>query len=346
MRIEAYDDTQKPVWDEFVSRSKNGTFLFLRGYLDYHRDRFEDHSLLIRDDKERLIALLPANREGEALASHGGLTYGGFVTDGRMKTPLMLEVFEHTLAYLKENAFTRLVYKSVPYIYHKTPAEEDRYALFLCQAQCVRRGVLTVVSTSHRLPFQKRRVRGIRKALRNGLVTQESHDFEAYWSILTEVLLARYNTTPVHSLLEIELLRSRFPENIRLFACYHGEEILAGVVIYESERVAHVQYIASNEQGRALGALDLVFDFLLTKVYAHKPYFDFGTSDEDNGHYLNKGLIDQKEGFGARAITHDHYEIPLWEWEPGWLQTVMESSIERRAHGPARMSNDPTDQGR
>jgi hypothetical protein len=81
--------------------------------------------------------------------------------------------------------------------------------------------------------------------------------------------------------------------------------------------VAHVQYIAANERGQNLGALDLLFTELLMNRYQDKAYFDFGTSDEQNGHVLNKGLIDQKEGYGARVIVHDHYEICVADWKPG-----------------------------
>lgn len=48
---------------------------------------------------------------------------------------------------------------------------------------------------------------------------------------------------------------------------------------------------------------------LIHVYYASKPYFDFGTSDEDGK--LNLGLIDQKEGFGARTVVHDHYVLEL-----------------------------------
>ena len=41
--------------------SKNGTFLFLRAYMDYHSDRFHDHSLMFHNEKGKLIAVLPAN---------------------------------------------------------------------------------------------------------------------------------------------------------------------------------------------------------------------------------------------------------------------------------------------
>jgi hypothetical protein len=135
-----------------------------------------------------------------------------------------------------------------------------------------------------------------------------------------------YATSPVHSQKEIELLHSRFPDNIKLFACFKGETMLAGVVIYESNRVARAQYIAASDDGKALGALDLIFHCLLTELYRRKPFFDFGTSDEMDGRRLNKGLIDQKEGFGARAVMHDHYEILVADWEPEQLRLALHAT--------------------
>src|SRR5215469_11873946 len=99
MRADIYTDAQKRTWDDFVRRSKNGTFLFLREYMDYHRDRFVDHSLVMSLDDGDLLALLPGNRVGATLVSHGGLTYGGFITDVRMKAAAMLEVFESALLF-------------------------------------------------------------------------------------------------------------------------------------------------------------------------------------------------------------------------------------------------------
>ena len=45
------------------------------------------------------------------------------------------------------------------------------------------------------------------------------------------------------------------------------------------------------------------------ELYKHKRFFDFGTSNENEGRALNHGLLDWKEGFGARCYTHDFYEI-------------------------------------
>ena len=42
-------------WDAFVGASKNGTFLLTRPYMDYHADRFTDHSLIARGDDGRIL---------------------------------------------------------------------------------------------------------------------------------------------------------------------------------------------------------------------------------------------------------------------------------------------------
>ena len=139
-----------------------------------------------------------------------------------------------------------------------------------------------------------------------------STDFDTYWEILEKNLSERHNTRPVHSLREIRYLHSRFFNNIVLFASYQDQEMLAGVVIYESKNVAHAQYIASSKKGRDLGALDAIFFFLINDYYKEKKrYFDFGISTEKNGLFLNTGLIFFKEGFGARAVAYDFYEVEL-----------------------------------
>ena len=111
---------------------------------------------------------------------------------------------------------------------------------------------------------------------------------------------------------ELELLASRFPEQIRLFAAFdRDEKMYAGVVIFDTTQTVHAQYIANSEEGREIGALDLVLDYLINVYAINKKYFDFGISTEDAGRYLNNGLIFQKEGFGGRAIVYDFYEMEI-----------------------------------
>ncbi len=311
MQVLPYTYELSAPWDAFVRASKNGPFLFLRGYMDYHADRFPDASLVITDGDATWLAVLPATRAGDIVSTHAGLTYGGFVTNARMTTARMLEVFTATRDHLRACGVTRVIYKTVPSIYHRYPAEEDHYALFRADARLHRRDVLSVLRPRDHLAFQERRRRSIKKAVQAGVEVRESHDREAFWTILETTLQERHDARPVHTLAEIELLTGRFPESIRLFGAYAAGELVAGVLIYETAMVAHAQYIAASHPGRSCGALDLLFDYLIHTVYGEKPYFDFGISNEDAGRTLNLGLIEQKEGFGARAIVHDHYEWNL-----------------------------------
>jgi hypothetical protein len=278
--------------------------------MDYHANRFEDHSLVARKGDE-IIGLLPANRVGDVLHSHQGLTYGGMIVSDTMTTPVMLDLFCSLVAHLRRNGIRRLHYKSVPSIYHRIPAEEDRYALFRVGASLARRDVLSVIAQGRRGPAQTRRRRGAAKARKHGVVVEPSRDWRPYWALLSEHLDSRYRVSPIHSIAEIELLCSRFPENIALFEAKLDGDVIAGATIFESAMVAHVQYIAASPRGRATGALDALFEHLIEDIFATKPCFDFGISNEQEGRYLNRSLIEQKEGFGARAVVHDFYTVEI-----------------------------------
>ena len=278
--------------------------------MDYHRDRFEDYSLLIRTEKGELLAVLPAHKQETILSSHMGLTYGGFVVAPEMKTGKMLDTFASVIEFLRNNGFSSLVYKTVPYIYHTVPAEEDRYALHLCRAERFLSSPAVVVPRCGRLPYQTRRLRGIKRAVKEGIRVEETNNFADFWEILERNLGEVHASKPVHSLTEMLLLKKRCPDHIRLFGAFEDGDMLAGVLIYESAQVAHVQYIASGARGRDISALDLLFHVLITQDFANKKYFDFGTSSTGSGG-VNAGLLDQKEGFGARAVTQDWYRIDL-----------------------------------
>lgn len=310
VEVVKYSAEYKAAWDAFVMGAKNGTFLLYRDYMEYHADRFTDHSLLFYR-KGRLIALLPANQVGQEVQSHGGLTYGGIISNSRMKVSVMLEVFEAMKVYFEEEGFRSMRYKTIPHLYHQVPAEEDSYALFRCGARLYRRDVSSAIELQQAVNYSRKRRWEVKRAKQEGLQVLESQEYGQFMLMEQELLQEKYNTLPVHTAEEMTLLASRFPENIRLHIVAEGEVMVAGVVVYETATVAHCQYMSTTARGRALGAMDVLVDHLLTKVYAHKKYFDFGISTEQQGQYLNQGLVRNKESYGARAVVHDFYELPL-----------------------------------
>ena len=306
--IKPYLPELKSEWDAFISASKNGLFLFYRDYMDYHHDRFPDHSLLIYR-RNKLYALLPANQKGNILYSHQGLTFGGLIVNQHFTTAEAVTVLQLMNAYLHNEGLQKVVYKAIPWLYHQQPSEEDLYAIYrTTKARLVARDIATVVKIDAPLPCNKIRKRGIKKANQNGITVEGSNRWADFWHILTANLQTKYHVRPVHTLTEIEMLKARFPHNIRLFTAQLNGKVLGGTVVYEYGNVAHTQYISASPEGKKLHALDLLFDKLIHEVYQDKAWFDFGKSTEQQGTILNESLIYQKESFGGRAVCYDWYE--------------------------------------
>lgn len=308
LRVFAYKPEDKALWDNFVFQSKNGVFLFYRAYMEYHSDRFLDHSLLFFKGG-KLVALLPANLEDRTLCSHSGLTFGGVISGYDMSQVLMLEIFNKLAEHCKSEGITQIIYKAIPYIYHSAPADEDLYALFRNNATLIARNASSSIAMTQKRPFDSSRKDNIRKANKNMLTVRESTDYETFMRIAQETLGARHGIKPVHTVGEIKLLASHFPDNIRLFASYKGDVMLAGIIMYESKNVVHMQYAANSKQGWNIGAQDIIEDYLINEYYLDKRSFDFGISTEKSGQLLNMGLISRKENFGASAVMYDIYRM-------------------------------------
>lgn len=311
MRVEIYNPSLAAEWDRVVEECRNATFLHRRGYMDYHADRFSDMSLIARDERGRIIALLPANRRGDILQSHGGLTYSGWLMTPRADAPAMMSVWERMTELLRESGIKQLIYKPVPHIYHKYPAEEDLYAMWRSGGRLDSVLLSSAIDLTAPIGFDMSARRKVRKAAEAGVTISLSEDWAGYWEILKGRLSKAHNARPVHSLDEILLLHSRFPDNIRLYAAEYEGAIEAGVVMYLTDTVAHCQYIASSDKGLEMNILPLLFDHIITDVKPKVRYFDFGTSNEDGGLLLNEGLIRQKASFGARAVAYTSFIIDL-----------------------------------
>jgi hypothetical protein len=309
IEIRRYRPDDRAEWNKFVAVSKNGIFLFQRDYMDYHADRFHDHSL-IATLNGRWIAVLPANECDGALHSHQGLTFGGVVSSVGMGVGLMLPFFDRLIAYMRAQGLTAFFYKAVPHIYHSCPAEEDLYALFRNGAHLWRVDNSAALIQERHYPCSPGKRSGINKARRGGLIVKESEDMASFFALAADCLRERHGTAPVHTGAEMELLRRHFPERIKLFGAFREEHMLAGAIVYLYDHVVHTQYVASSPEGRAARAVDLILAEMIGRFPA-KRYVDFGHSNEQNGLFLNEGLAKQKEEFGACSIVHQCFRIDL-----------------------------------
>ena len=319
--VRLYQENDYENWNAFIGQAKNATFLFHRDFMEYHNDRFRDYSLIVLDGK-KWLAVLPANVVGNEVFSHQGLTYGGLVYNEKVKLVSIIGIFKSILFFLNENKMEKLQVKLIPSIYHQKPAEELNYALFLAEAQLVRRDSMAVIDLSKPYKISKTRKECIRRGIKNNLVIKEELNFKLFWEeVLEPNLDKKHQAKPVHTIDEIEMLQKKFPNNIRHFNVYQDDKIVAGTTVFISENVAHPQYVSGMDNKNELGSLDFLYHHLITSVFKEKSFFDFGISNEEQGKKLNKGLVFWKESFGASIIVHDFYEVKTSNY--GLLDTVL-----------------------
>jgi hypothetical protein len=309
--IKRYTPEDQEAWDRYVKKARNATFLFLRDYMDYHRDRFNDYSLLFYKNG-KLHSLLPAHQVDTTLYSHFGLTYGGLIVDINVTIADTCQLFEDLNDYLREQGFTKVIYRPIPWIYHLHPAEEDLYAIFWkCHARLLVRNIGTTIFMQQHLRWRKDHLRRLKKSHENGVTVIRDADITEFWGILENNLEERFHAKPVHTLSEMLLLKDKFPEQIIQYNAYKDGHIIGGLTFYITQQVIHGQYSSTNSEGKEYGAMEAIYEQIMYKDYPDYPYLDFGSSTEDNCSFINEGLIAHKEGYGGRGVVYDTYEWDL-----------------------------------
>ncbi len=310
IKVVRYDISKKEEWDDFVRSSTVDSFLFFRDYMDYHADRFADFSIMVYD-RNRLKLLLPANRSNNVLYSHQGLTFGGIIVQRATKSLDIINYFNNIDEYLIANQINEVIYKATPKIYKSQLSEADQYFLFMLGASLDSRLLSSVIDLRAPIEPNRNRKRNLQKAQINQLTISESDRYEEFWTIMNTNLQTKFGMKPVHTSDEMLLLKSRFPERIKLFTISQASKILGGMVLYLYNRVVKVQYAHASPLGKSLGAIDALYFFLIEKYGKQYDYIDFGNSNTSGGQQINEGLLAQKEGFGARGMIMDIYRYLL-----------------------------------
>ncbi|MEM1135091.1 MAG: GNAT family N-acetyltransferase [Bacteroidota bacterium] len=306
IKIIRYNAAHKKLWNNFVTKHEF-PFLFYRDFIEYHGDKFEDHSLLLFI-KEKLAVIFPAHQYKDSIYSHNGLSFGGFLPDAALGNASIFNLYKNLLFYYKQAGFSYCFYKKMPLFYTKKLAQHDDFFLFKSNASLESREMNLVIPLQNQPKLQARKYRSLKKSENAQLKVLESYSWEAFWQILTYNLRQRHAVSPVHSITEIQKLANVFPKNIRLFVVMKAGEIIAGTVLFINQQVIHCQYIAATEKGRNLGALDFLFYYLINN-FNQFPYFSLGVSSLRKNNQVNSGLIEWKEGFGALPFSHDFYKI-------------------------------------
>jgi hypothetical protein len=317
--VDWYRAADESAWDAFVARTATGNFLHTRRFLSYHGLRYTDRSLVFRDARGALSGVLPAAvspDDAEVVISHPGATYGGLLLSDREHGLDTFEMLASASAFWAAAGLKRLLYKSVPPHLHRGWQQLDLYALWRLGAHLVRRDLWNVIDlTLPRMPDEARR-RRLRRARAAGVRVVKGGSeaaYRAFHGVLTECLQRRHGTKPVHSLAELILLQSLFPEHIALWlALDEAGACIAGEWIFDFGQAWHGQYGVATEAGRQQSAQDVLLESILQEAAGRGVrHFSFGTSTQDGGLVFNEGLFRYKASFGPGCVAHDFYELEL-----------------------------------
>lgn len=282
--------------------------------MDYHQDRFDDFSLMVYNNK-KLVALLPANRVGDTLYSHQGLTYGGLLLGIKETLPEIESIMESLIKFLKIKGITKLVIKIFPDIYSSDPCNELTYILNKKTCKLLDQNLLLAINYRSDYKIHKSKLKRFRKYEKGKFQIKSGiEELQTFWVQLLEPrLLEKHSTRPVHNLDEIIKLKEAFPNQIEQYGIYHDDELLAGITIFKTKMTVKSQYGIASKLGEKIGALDMLFVKLI-RFYQNEgfQYFSMGRINDNSmaGGY-NEGMLKQKQELGCQLYVQPVYELDI-----------------------------------
>jgi len=321
IQLHKFRDDLEEIWDDFVyTKAKNSTFLHSRKFYNHNQlNKVDDCSLLFLK-KNKVIALFPAilseSDDDKVLYSHKRSTYGGFIFSNEISIADLDLVLTLLIDYVKAESISQIIVRPTFSIYHKTLSQEIDYLIWKNGFSIKSRELELAIDLRLDIEnlYADSTKRSIKKAMKAGVMVQESEDLKSYWKILEKNLAEKHQTSPVHSIQDINLLRTLVgKEKLRLFTATLDENIIAGILTFvANENVLHAQYIAFDNAFQDFRPLNAVIDHIAKKAKEEQfSYFNLGMVTEPGGHEFNEGLCRFKEGFGARGVLRETMQLIL-----------------------------------
>jgi hypothetical protein len=322
IKVQEYQEKYRDEWEDFVSKSNNGTMFHKQAFLDYHDSgKFKFHHLMFRNGDE-LVGVMPGgiHGDGKTLWSPTGASYGSIVTND-IPFSLALQIVDSLLDYARERNFRELYLIPPPLIYSHVYNQHIEYAMLYRKSDFelhyISHAVALPKDRSHFDDIDIKAQRIIRKIIKDGkLRIEESTNYADFYPIL-EMNKAKHKAMPTHSLRDLERLYDLMPENLKLFMVYNDDTPVAGSLLFLTNRkVALCFYIMMLYEYRHLKPVFLAMSESIRWAQENGyEWFDIGVSQDTTAEdpmTPSESLIYFKERFNARGIlrTTYHFKLP------------------------------------
>lgn len=319
-------DSYESIWDEFVEKSINGTFLQSRRFLNYHPvGKFIDYSIMIYDEKNKLCAIIPAcdvREEGKRiLYSHKGSTFGGIVIDKRYyKAKYLLEMVKELKVFIKSEGFNEIYLKATSEIFSSVKIDLMQYAFYYNGFQEYKE-LSTYINYGYYKEnilsnFSQGKKTHIRNCEKQSLIirTLKKEDIPEFYQVLCHNL-EKFHAKPVHIVEEfIDFLDNRLTNECEFFGCFMNNEMIAAAMMFyfHKTKTAHTQHLIALSDYNKLSPLSYMY-YSMIKIMKERGFdkISFGIATENLGRVINMGLISSKEEYGSQHCNNMIYHICL-----------------------------------
>lgn len=311
-----YTSEYEEAWDHFVNiDSINGTFLQTRRFLNYHpRGRFDDCSIMVFDNKNHMVAVVPAcvfvEGKKRTFYSHKGSTYGGVIIKKEFYlTERVMGIIQCIDHYLREK-YDEVVLKITADIHSVESSDLLQYVLghqgYDQYTELNSYVNLMLLQEDIVSSFDRNKVRNIKKCEAHNLTFRElesDEEIELFHRLLT-INLTKYDLRPIHTVNEvIRFKHDIIPENVKFYGVFQEQEMMAGgmMFIFDRANVIHAQNLSADFRFDDYSPITYMY-YRVIKKAKEKGYkaLSWGISTEDRGEIINYGLIRNKESYGSK----------------------------------------------
>ena len=301
MNVVRYHSGLKDEWDKFVKNSNTPLFIFERTFIEYHGDRYMDHSLLVYNDGI-LVAALPACEIDVQLICHRGLPFTDIITKLRKEWFDIDDIIIAILNYGRKNNIKKIEIELCPEIYKNIPSGETLYFLRKNDFEFCNQKLSAIVYLKD-IEESRLYIKVSRIFIEKSEIIFNSNDFESFSNLISNNLNQKYQSKPIHSLEELLYLKEKFGDQIELVLTKSNNVIVGAVLLFKLGQVIKGQYLTSI----ANNASDFMLSQIMLKYQKDYSYFDLGTSNSLQDNEINIKNLGFKCKLGGKAMCIDKY---------------------------------------
>jgi hypothetical protein len=305
-----YREELRDTWERLVRSASNGHFFMERGFLDYHGNRFEDASFLVRR-RGHWLGVIPMHRvDRNAWHSHDGIPFAGLIANPRLNHSDEVSLFAALREQLRRQEVRALKWTPVPWSYRRQPGDGETLALENLGATKGRSKSACMLRLDQPAHRTKRLITQSRSALTRELQFVEQVPLEVGWELVADTLARRHDAPPLHRPEDWRYLAQRYPDQIHGCGIQSpGGELLVFQLLFLCRPVVRMQAVGYTPDAVRFHAVEKLCFELATRPWTRYQWLDFGTSNDPATGELVESLHEFKERFGGRTVL-----IPSYEW--------------------------------